>query len=379
MGRILTKAYTAINDNIVRVLFRRSIISREKTMDLQVVTFDKKKTSICKGIAALLLIFHHLFYLKPELYVIGQFGQGIPYQIAEQCRVCLSIFTILSGYGIKKKFDTSSSTPPMKFCFNSVKKLYLNYLFYVAFSLAFMAIAGSLWPRLGTGIVAMLRLVLSMTATQFLVKNLGINIVWWYITMLLCCYISFPLINRFLIRYPKITAFICIISISIGRISLGRIGIFEIISWMAVFYFGCFLAIDHNLEKIAKIFDNRPIIPTILFLMVFIIKIILCTSSTTVRYLDFLFALLLMLSILLMDTVTKRIDVVFLSWVGSISMGIYYIHLLWIEYVPYKFVYFLPNSIVMFFVVFALSVATYYILDRIKRRLHYFASALMHK
>ena len=59
--------------------------------------FTNQYTNISKGIALLLLLFHYLG-LNPELHLFST--SGIANVIAEQCKVCVAIFLILSGYGL---------------------------------------------------------------------------------------------------------------------------------------------------------------------------------------------------------------------------------------------------------------------------------------
>lgn len=73
--------------------------------------FDKTQTNIVKGIAVLLLLWHHLFFNDPKNYdiFISLFNlRGIPVEcfIASYCKVCVSIFLFLSGYGLYKSYSS---------------------------------------------------------------------------------------------------------------------------------------------------------------------------------------------------------------------------------------------------------------------------------
>ena len=71
--------------------------------------FDKDRTIMIKGVAILLLLFHHLFLVKERLLANGV---HIPdnvyekmYPIVVQARICVWIFVFLSGYGLAKKYE----------------------------------------------------------------------------------------------------------------------------------------------------------------------------------------------------------------------------------------------------------------------------------
>lgn len=64
--------------------------------------FTQKKTNLCKGVAILIMLFHHLFFRKElwPLYVhklkLGEMSL-IGY-IASQGKICVAIFILLSAY-----------------------------------------------------------------------------------------------------------------------------------------------------------------------------------------------------------------------------------------------------------------------------------------
>ena len=70
--------------------------------------FSNKHTNIVKGVAVILLLFYHLFYIKGSLdkYVMFfSLEKEIVYKIVFLCHVCVQIFTVLSGYGLLKSAD----------------------------------------------------------------------------------------------------------------------------------------------------------------------------------------------------------------------------------------------------------------------------------
>lgn len=66
--------------------------------------FTVEKTNLCKGVAILIMLFHHLFF-RPEswpLYFYKIKLGSIPLigYIASQGKICVSIFVFLSAYGL---------------------------------------------------------------------------------------------------------------------------------------------------------------------------------------------------------------------------------------------------------------------------------------
>lgn len=121
-----------------------------KLLDRQTgLLFDKRQTNIAKGVALLLLLWHHLFYNSPETYTRFTslyIFHGVPIEcwLADFCKVCVAIFLLLSGYGLTKSFSRyytnhlkDGKLPVKKSCryvFNHLIKLLSNYwLIYIIF------------------------------------------------------------------------------------------------------------------------------------------------------------------------------------------------------------------------------------------------------
>ena len=66
----------------------------------------KQQTVKIKGIAVLMLLFHHLFLNSERAdmcsYITGRVGEQILIQVALLGKICVPIFLILSGYGINE-------------------------------------------------------------------------------------------------------------------------------------------------------------------------------------------------------------------------------------------------------------------------------------
>jgi hypothetical protein len=176
-----------------------------KKMNTRYIKFEKEDTNICKAIAVLLMLWHHLFYQHPEISLVGNYGVGIPYHVATFGKICVTIFTVLSGYGIMYGEIIHPTGSWKEFQTSRTLKLYKKYLFVVIFTLiAFWIFHDSWTAYVGSGAAMIYRIVLSISGLQYVFLNMGINIVWWYISMILVCYLSFPFIKPFVEKYPLI-------------------------------------------------------------------------------------------------------------------------------------------------------------------------------
>ena len=80
-------------------------------MDI-VERFDKEKSNVLKGVAILLLLFHHLFLEKERLIVNGVVLWEDLYDrihpIIVAARICVWIFVFISAYGLSIKYESGN-------------------------------------------------------------------------------------------------------------------------------------------------------------------------------------------------------------------------------------------------------------------------------
>lgn len=77
-------------------------------------TMDKQQTTKIKGVAILLLLFHHLFYsasrMEENQMVFHLVSETFVQNIALCARVCVWIFAFLSAFGLSRKYRMLSSS-----------------------------------------------------------------------------------------------------------------------------------------------------------------------------------------------------------------------------------------------------------------------------
>lgn len=84
-------------------------------------------TFALKGIALILLLTHHLFYIDNGLYDdFTLFGVRMVHAAGEFSKVCVALFVFLSGYGIVRSGLTKGFLPG-RFLRKGMTKLYMNY------------------------------------------------------------------------------------------------------------------------------------------------------------------------------------------------------------------------------------------------------------
>ena len=169
--------------------------------------FTIQCTNIAKGIAILILLFHHLG-LNTYLNVFEE--TSVIYTIAQNFKVCVAIFLILSGYGLNasfnKKFDGKNYWKySVKFSLRHLLKLLINYWIIFVLFVSFGHFTG-------------IRTIQEVYGENHLIRNvlldfLGIsspcgtpkyNLTWWFMGLIIVIYISFPIWKIALKKCPVI-------------------------------------------------------------------------------------------------------------------------------------------------------------------------------
>ena len=162
--------------------------------------FTLRQTSIAKGFACLLLLFHHLFYNSPEYYTlfvsVFNFG-GVPLEckVAPLGKVCVYMFLFLSGFGVSFVLERNREKKnPWRISLRFVWKLmfgfWVIYLLFVPWQ-----------PLIGhQPYTSWKEIVLDLTGFCYFpgygwLNGNTMNKTWWYISLALLCYVLTPLFD----------------------------------------------------------------------------------------------------------------------------------------------------------------------------------------
>lgn len=149
-----------------------------------------------KGVALLLLLWHHLFYMGGTQYTEWHVA-GIPViqQTGLAAKVCVALFVLLSGYGLA----VQATHKPMgygMFLRKRLKKLFINYwvmwLLFVPIGFLFFG-----WTLQGIyGNHAVVKLLVNFLGLQYVFGYFGLNPTWWFYSLIILLYLLFPLLYR---------------------------------------------------------------------------------------------------------------------------------------------------------------------------------------
>lgn len=174
--------------------------------------FTKRETNICKGIAIILMLFHHLFNDVEEYagYIVNYWpftGERILF-FASLAKICVAIFVFLSGYGIAATYDKTFSTkePDTKESSHFIQarylKLMVGYWFVFILTLLCQPLGRTIFDAYGTDFKEMfLYFIVDVFGLSHLLGTPSLNPTWWYMSIAICILVFEPFIIRIMRRY----------------------------------------------------------------------------------------------------------------------------------------------------------------------------------
>ena len=214
--------------------------------------FTKENTTICKGIAVIMLLVHHLFYSNTYSYSeIEIFGVNLWCTLAFLCKVTVAIFVMLSGYGLYKSFSIKNDIKD--FYIRHLKKIYLNYwLIWLLFVPAGIIFYGrTLNVVYENHIIS--KLIINFLGLQQYFHFWGYNPTWWFITLIISLYIMFPIL--YALSKKKYLLEILFILSCFGFLSSFSIGF--LLYFIPVFILGMLIAKYSLFEKAYKVVSRN--------------------------------------------------------------------------------------------------------------------------
>lgn len=161
-------------------------------------TLSIRDTNALKGIALLLLLIHHLFYIDNGMYDdISIAGRGVVQTIGLWSKICVAIFVFLSGYGLTAQAEKIGGVGSLvRFYWRRFTKLMLNYWFIwlifvpIGVFVFHYSFAEAYGDHIG------IKFLLDFTGLINAFGLYGYNVTWWFYSCIILLYILFPFLYR---------------------------------------------------------------------------------------------------------------------------------------------------------------------------------------
>ena len=318
-------------------------------------------TSVLKGIAICAMLWHHLFYENPEYgYVVWHF--------AMLGKVCVSIFLLLSGYGLtiqmNKLLDKTQKVnlggQICHFLLKRYTKFYLNY--WVVF-LLFVPLGVFCFDRpLAIPYGENANIPLSLAKDFFgLQKFNSYNITWWFNQIIIILWLAFPflfwLVKNGYARWIVLPQFM----------------IFMPINALA-FLLGIYLAqYRENIEiLILKITDKV----TLAILFVLLAGLCFCREKMLIECLYGInadpYIALTLASLVAIAAKKIKYQLPVLAYLGKHSMNMYMVHTFIFAYFFHNFIYSFQYPLLIFAALLLSSLGVSIVLETLKTKLKFY-------
>lgn len=231
-------------------------------------TFTKENTNQAKGIAIILMLFHHLFYYPCDIESKIYFRNiELINWIALNGKVCVGIFVLLSGYGL---YASQSNRVGLKsFYLKNYSKLYLNYwLMWLLFVPVGIIVFGRTFNIVYHNYVFVKSFIDFIGLIDFFSFG-GYNSTWWFMSCILELYFIYPFLKVLVSKFDSFFVIIVFLaSLFSYNISFAGMQPYEPIrDYLFTFVLGIYLAKQNVFIRMNEIKLNRMIKLTLLVVL----------------------------------------------------------------------------------------------------------------
>lgn len=296
--------------------------------------FSKDHTNLVKGIATCFLLWHHLFLADNGIF------SEITIILAQLGKVCVTLFLILSGYGLSESFK-KNQYGAKDFYKRHLIKLYTTYW---TIWVIFVPIGVIFWGRSFTyvyGSNIYLKLLINIGGLQHFFGFEGYNATWWFMSLIIMLYLMFPFLYRLSKKYPLATVGMGILVIMISDSIMGAYNFITIYSIYSIpFVIGIISSQKELFLRIANYRVHNKYIKLIVYMFA-LISIILIRMYNTVLYRTQIDTFLAYIIILISIEYISNIKYLnkFLILIGVHSFNIFLIHTFIYGYYFADFIY----------------------------------------
>lgn len=329
------------------------------------MTFDKRQTNIVKGVAALMLLWHHFLFYKEEYISLIPLGSHCGEEIIMQCcKLCVAIFLFVSGYGMYKSYKKYSQTTPsgnrfisdIKYIKNHLLKLLSEYWFIFVLLVPLGFVLGK--NPIETYQSNPVYFICDFLGIAQLTGTPTMNGTWWFMGPIIVYYILTPLLVRFT-DYSPIIALLVSFFAYFAPFNTG-----SVTPWLACYVIGMVFAKTNSLETIQSQINTIPknlIFTCISGMLIVLVRVFTLNNSTIF---DFVLCLpIIVISFSFLSKI-KFVNSV-LEFIGKYSGVIFMTHTFLRIYSCKKYIYMCKYSLIIFVVAVILSIALAVVLSKL--------------
>lgn len=341
--------------------------------------FREEEANLCKGIAIILMLFHHLFY-KADTYSgfiinFSPFSEERINFYALLGKICVAIFVFISGYGIaasyRKVFQYKKADIKeiISFIWKRLWKLETFYWFAFILTLICQPLGRTIFDAYGTEFKSIvIYFFIDFLGLSYLFSTPTLNPTWWYMTLAILIIVLMPFIMNLIEKIG--VSLVLIVGISVlFFLNASNPNTFYLFS--LCLGAGCFE--NRMFERIGNLWREKRWGIWIKSCISIVTFLILLSLRTNYNYFGIVDGLLAMNLAALSSLFFIHIPIIssVIQYLGKHSGNIFLIHNQIYSYYFQSFIYSLGHWTVILFALLVVSLFVSILMEILKKTLRY--------
>ena len=355
--------------------------------------FTKEHTMQMKGIAIIILLFHHCFLNAQRWATVpyeklattkgwgyypisfAPFSSHTIQYLASFSKICVAMFVFMTGYGMWVSYESQKKKTTMS---NYIKKRMVTLMtgFLIIFVVTeILAIpTGRFIEVYGHDFRRVVYMIIDALGLAKLLGTPLFCLTWWYMSLAIVLIMIFPFVHSIMEKYQWI---VVVASIIVPR-ACGFGQSTDLFRYLLAYTLGMYFAQHDLLARIKEKFMEQNVAGKLLSLIVSLIGlavIIKCRQNAWIgwKYLDFWdgFAAMYVIVLSYIYILNGKWIVKGLGFLGKHSMNIFLIHSFYRDVFFHKFTYSFYYAWLDYIVLMAISLVTSIVLEWFKKLIRY--------
>ena len=355
--------------------------------------FTKEHTMQMKGIAIIILLFHHCFLNAQRWATVpyeklattkgwgyypisfAPFSSHTIQYLASFSKICVAMFVFMTGYGMWVSYESQKKKTTMS---NYIKKRMVTLMtgFLIIFVVTeILAIpTGRFIEVYGHDFRSVVYMIIDALGLAKLLGTPLFCLTWWYMSLVIVLIMIFPFVHSIMEKYQWV---VVVASIIVPR-ACGFGQSTDLFRYLLAYTLGMYFAQHDLLARIKEKFMEQNVAGKLLSLIVSLIGlavIIKCRQNAWIgwKYLDFWdgFAAMYVIVISYIYILNGKWIVKGLGFLGKHSMNIFLIHSFYRDVFFHEFTYSFYYAWLDYIVLMAISLVTSIVLEWFKKLIRY--------
>lgn len=355
--------------------------------------FTKEHTMQMKGIAIIILLFHHCFLNAQRWATVpyeklattkgwgyypisfAPFSSHTIQYLASFSKICVAMFVFMTGYGMWVSYESQKKKTTMS---NYIKKrmvtLMTGFLIIFVVTEVLAIPTGRFIEVYGHDFRSVVYMIIDALGLAKLLGTPLFCLTWWYMSLAIVLIMIFPFVHSIMEKYQWL---VVVASIIVPR-ACGFGQSTDLFRYLLAYTLGMYFAQHDLLARIKEKFMEQNVAGKLLSLIVSLIGlavIIKCRQNAWIgwKYLDFWdgFAAMYVIIISYIYILNGKWIVKGLGFLGKHSMNIFLIHSFYRDVFFHEFTYSFYYAWLDYIVLMAISLVTSIVLEWFKKLIRY--------